>query len=481
MTLAAPIESRWELLGRRPVKALLFLFTDCAVLVLAHAVTMWGLQRWLKIPSSSLEPSGYELFFLPFFALLLYAMEGYGNADLRRPEQELELCVKGLSLAFLGLLGTNFILFKSIAFSRHLIVCWYVVTLVLVVVARFSLRGVYMALWRRGKARQRTLLIGYPERLVKYRQLLDLQRHDAHEILGIIPVGPASGQQQAVLPAMGTLEGWEQVAIGDKVQLVVIDLPSSADSHALVSKLVRRCRELRLEVEVFTDLFSGTGLNIEYDGFSSCFRFSSPSLWSRKLQRFCKQVLDRVIGLVGSIFTMMLIPPLWVVMKLQDGGPLFYRSAFVSRGGHTSYYLKFRSMVVNADELLRTNQELKAAFAKNQKLKKDPRVLPIGRFMRKYSIDEFPQFFSLLTGQLTMVGPRTIRQEEGLRYGALLPKLLSVKPGLTGYWQVMGRQTTSYEERVQMDMFYIDHWSLWLDLVIIAKTFWKVVTAEGAY
>jgi lipopolysaccharide/colanic/teichoic acid biosynthesis glycosyltransferase len=96
-------------------------------------------------------------------------------------------------------------------------------------------------------------------------------------------------------------------------------------------------------------------------------------------------------------------------------------------------------------------------------------------------VDEFPSFFSILCGQISLVGPRTIMQMQKEKYGPSLSRLLSVKPGLTGFWQVMGRQLTTHEERVQMDMFYIDHWSIWLDLWIIAKTFWKVVRADGAY
>jgi lipopolysaccharide/colanic/teichoic acid biosynthesis glycosyltransferase len=153
----------------------------------------------------------------------------------------------------------------------------------------------------------------------------------------------------------------------------------------------------------------------------------------------------------------------------------------VGTDGRPYYYRKFRTMVSDADAVLHNDPQLKEEFDRKCKLEHDPRVLRVGRFLRKYSIDEFPQFFSLLSGKLTFVGPRTVRQQESQRYGELLPRLLSVKPGMTGYWQVMGRQTTSYEERIQMDMFYIEHWSIWLDLVIMGKTVWKVISADGAY
>jgi lipopolysaccharide/colanic/teichoic acid biosynthesis glycosyltransferase len=170
-----------------------------------------------------------------------------------------------------------------------------------------------------------------------------------------------------------------------------------------------------------------------------------------------------------------------VLVNLEERGPLFYRSAYLEQDGSMRYYLKFRTMHVDADRILETDETLRTRFREQQKLIDDPRVTRIGRFLRRSSIDEFPQFFSVLKGDLTFVGPRTIRQEEAPRYGPLLEKLLTVKPGVTGFWQVMGRQTTTYQERVHMDMFYVEHWSIWLDLVIIGKTFWKVVKAEGAY
>ncbi|HZR55254.1 MAG TPA: sugar transferase [Terriglobales bacterium] len=193
-----------------------------------------------------------------------------------------------------------------------------------------------------------------------------------------------------------------------------------------------------------------------------------------------KAVFDRIIGLAGSIVTLFFIPFVALLLKFEDGGPIFHRREFVDSDGQLRHYLKFRTMLVNADQILRDNPALKKQFDHKYKLPDDPRILRFGRFLRKYSIDEFPQFFSVLTGRLTFVGPRVISQEETPRYGKLLPKLLSVKPGVTGYWQVMGRQKTTYAERIKMDMFYIDHWSLGLDFIIMAKTVWKVLRADGA-
>jgi lipopolysaccharide/colanic/teichoic acid biosynthesis glycosyltransferase len=205
---------------------------------------------------------------------------------------------------------------------------------------------------------------------------------------------------------------------------------------------------------------------------------ASPITGARKL---IKVLLDRIIGLVGSAVTVLILPVIWLLINLEDGGPVFYWREFVDCDGEIRYYLKFRTMVRNADQILQSNPALKQQFDEKYKLENDPRILRVGRILRKYSIDEFPQFFSLLTGQLTFVGPRVICREEVVRYGDSISKLLSVKPGMTGYWQVMGRQTTTYEERIRMDFYYIDHWSLALDLMIILKTFSRVVKAHGAY
>jgi lipopolysaccharide/colanic/teichoic acid biosynthesis glycosyltransferase len=249
----------------------------------------------------------------------------------------------------------------------------------------------------------------------------------------------------------------------------------------LVREILRRSKAQGVDVELYSDLSATSEFNFELDEFSGFFRFHASAQGARRAQQWLKSVLDRILGAVGSLVAVLLTPLVALLLKLEDGGPVFYRREFVGTDGGVHYYLKFRTMKNNADEILKDDAQLKARFDEKYKLFDDPRVLRVGRILRKYSIDEFPQFFSLVKGDLTFVGPRVISQEETARYGPLLPKLLSVKPGITGFWQVMGRQGTTYQERVRMDMFYIDRWSIWLDLLIIAKTFWKVLRAEGAY
>jgi len=474
-----------DLLSRAWVKRLLFLCGDVAALVASHHLAETLARRSMNLPAAFLNPGYYYLFYAPFFAALLYLLEGYKNPDLRRPEKELELLFKGASFSFIALACANFVLFKSLGFSRYLLATWYVLALVFLLVARFSLRAMYGALWRRGFARQKALLLGSPAGLANFQQRLAIQRYRGYQMAGVLIEYDAfsrAASEKLALPVLGSINDWEEIARAEDARLVVVHLAeTSVREHPRVLQIVRRCQEKGIDVEVYSSLFGPADLRLERDEFSGCFRFFSPPRWSRAAQRFAKAALDIVIGLVGSLAALALVPLVWLLIKWEDGGAIFYRREYVGTDGRVHYFLKFRTMVEDADRILENDASLKAEFDCMFKLKEDPRVLRCGRLLRKYSLDEFPQFFSILAGRLTFVGPRAITPSARERYGELASKLLSMKPGLTGFWQVMGRQTTTYDDKIQMDMFYIDHWSIWLDLVIVAKTVWEVLRAHGAY
>jgi len=462
------------------VRRLVVIAADGFSLAASHWVAATAVESLLRVPPSALEPQKYLLFCLPFLLVVMYLFERGHSIETRRPEKELELVVKGVSLSFALLICVNFVLFKGLGFSRYFMLGWYVAALLSLLCTRFVVRAVYVELWKRGRARRRTLLMGLPESVLKLQEALGIQRFQGFELVGTILVGgnqPCDG-----LRVLGPLERWEDVVREEAVEQVFLCLGNSSESeHRLVSEILRGCLAEGIDVQIHSDLFGSREFHYELDEFSEFFRFQPAPGWPRKVQGVLKPCLDVLGGLVGSLLAIFLTPIVGLAIKLEDHGPIFYHSAYVGKDGGNRYYLKFRTMRLDADRVLEKNPELRRQFLKQQKLASDPRVTRVGRILRKYSLDEFPQFFHVLRGDLSLVGPRTIRCEEGARYGVLLPKLLSFKPGLTGFWQVMGRQLTTYEERVRMDMFYIDHWSLWLDVWIIAKTFWKVLRAEGAY
>jgi exopolysaccharide biosynthesis polyprenyl glycosylphosphotransferase len=478
-------EKFFDALSRNSVKRVLFLACDAAAVALSNWLSLIAMQRLFEIPRDNMGPPGYLLFYLPFLLLILYLGEGYASPGLRRPEKELAIISRAVSLSFLALVSANFIFFKEQEFSRYLFVGWYFLALAIIPLFRLGLRGFCGTLWRRGLAQQRALWVGPMEKLTEFENLLSVQRYQGYRVVAVIPASELGGESSlgaSTWTTSDTLAAWDEAVSKLRVQLVVVSLPSTTpSSHELVREILRRSKARGIDVELYSDLFASAEFNFVLDEFSGFFRFHASPQRARHAQQWLKSVLDRILGAVGSLAAVLLIPPVALVLKLEDGGPVFYRREFVGTDGRVHYYLKFRTMKNHADEILKDDAQLKARFAEKYKLFNDPRVLRVGRILRKYSIDEFPQFFSLVKGDLTFVGPRVISQEETARYGPLLPKLLSVKPGITGFWQVMGRQGTTYQERVGMDMFYIDRWSIWLDLLIIAKTFWKVLRAEGAY
>jgi exopolysaccharide biosynthesis polyprenyl glycosylphosphotransferase len=478
-------EKFFDALSRRRVKRVLFMASDVAAVALTNWLSLIAVQRLFRIPRANMGPPGYLLFCLPFLLVVLYVAEGYASPDLRRPEKELAIIFRAVSLAFFALVCANFIFFKELGGARFLFVCWYLLALAVIPLFRLGLKTLYGMLWRRGLAQQRALWVGCKEKLAEFENLLSVQRYQGYQMVGVIPASepPVGGSLEA--PEQTTcdaLAAWDEAVAKLRVQLVVVSLPSTTPgAHELVREILRRCKARGVDVELYSDLSATSEFNFELDEFSGFFRFYAVTPWPRQLQRGAKFCLDIFAGLLGSLLTALLSPLIGAAIKLDDGGPIFYRSAYLGPKGQQRYYLKFRTMRTDADRLLERNPELRKRFELQHKLRQDPRITRVGRVLRKYSLDEFPSFFSILRGDLSLVGPRTIRQKEGDRYASLLPKLLSVKPGLTGFWQVMGRQLTTYQERIQMDMFYIDHWSIWLDLLIIAKTFWKVLCAEGAY
>lgn len=200
------------------------------------------------------------------------------------------------------------------------------------------------------------------------------------------------------------------------------------------------------------------------------------------------EAIKRTVDILGALLLAVVFSPLIVTVALllwRQGGPVIYRHRRVGRGGVMFECLKFRTMVPNADQVLRNlleaHPELKREWVQDHKLRDDPRITGVGRFLRRTSLDELPQLWNVLRGEMSLVGPRPIVREELLRYGRNVRDYLAAKPGITGLWQVTGRNDTEYRRRVVLDTYYVRNQNLLLDIYILFKTALVVLGRTGAY
>jgi lipopolysaccharide/colanic/teichoic acid biosynthesis glycosyltransferase len=194
-----------------------------------------------------------------------------------------------------------------------------------------------------------------------------------------------------------------------------------------------------------------------------------------------KRIIDVVLASVLLILATPLMCLIALLIKVTSPGGVIFKQRRLGQSGREFWCYKFRTMIANAEAQLQQRADLRRQFEESYKIKGDPRVTLLGRFLRKTSLDELPQLYNVLRGELSLIGPRAIVPLELAKYGRYGQRLLSVRPGLSGFWQVCGRSDTTYDQRVQMDMFYIANRSVALDLKLIALTAYTILRGRGAY
>ena len=245
---------------------------------------------------------------------------------------------------------------------------------------------------------------------------------------------------------------------------------SSAFEHAEVSRIVSGVRRLPIDVHVSSGLFDVLPARVFVREVAG-----TPFMYVRNASLSPADfAAKRLFDLCLSGLVLMLGMPLWLAIaaciKIDSPGPVFYRQQRVGRGGRLFWMFKFRSMYVDAEARLEGLAKHNEADGPLFKMRNDPRVTRVGRFLRKYSIDEFPQLLNVLQGDMSIVGPRPPLPSETAAYEAWHSKRLDVLPGITGLWQISGRSDLTFEEMVRLDLFYIENWSLRYDLALVART-----------
>jgi Undecaprenyl-phosphate galactose phosphotransferase WbaP len=375
--------------------------------------------------------------------------------------------------------------FVQVSYTRTLIVMAWLLVLVFVPFGRLAARE---ALIHFGHWKRKALVVGDGDNAVEACRAIRGERHMGIEIAGFMGDGDslALSHLGTGFPMLGSGENVEEVANELGCSVIVIALDDGAQARA--ADIAARLYDARFEVFVVPLLHGLPVQSMQAQNF-----FSNDVLLLRlqhKLLSPVSRLLKRAIDLAASSALLVALLPLMAVVawriRREDGGPVFYTQSRVGHNGEDFEFIKFRSMVRDADARLlewkQANPELYERYeASNFKLADDPRILRTGRWIRRTSIDELPQLWNVLRGEMSLVGPRPLLRRELESYPSHTLSLYSqVLPGITGLWQVSGRSHTTFEQRAAMDGWYVRNWSLWVDWVILLKTVRVVASARGA-
>jgi len=456
---------------------LLLLASDLAALVLAGAASV-GLRRWWD---GGVDP-GLYLSLWPLLGVfaLFYALAGLYPGVGVAPAEELRRIAQATTLVYL-LLGVATFMFKEgETYSRAVFLTAWAFSVALVPLGRALIRYLFA----------RREWWGYPVAVLGAGEtgrmvLRSLQRQPG---LGLKPVAvldddPEKHGLLEGVPVVGGIELAPVLARELGVQYAIIAMPGVPRAKLL--EILEEYGNTFTHLLLIPDLFGFSSLWVSTRDLGGMLGLEVRQQLLLPGKRLTKRALDLGLAVVMGLIISPLLVLIAFLIKLESPGPVIYGHLRIGQGGRQFKAWKFRSMVQDADRVLREylerHPELREEWERDHKLRSDPRVTRVGRFLRKTSLDELPQLWNVLRGEMSLVGPRPIVTEEIKKYDDKFTLYTKVKPGITGLWQVSGRNNTTYEERVNLDTYYVRNWSPWLDLYILARTAWVVLTREGAY
>lgn len=443
-------------------------------------IVLAGLTAYYLRFSSSLTEIREVFYTLPFgeyinivfvvgaLWIFVFAVSGlYVTRDSRRLVDELAkifvACSTGVMLIII------LIFFQRELFSsRFIILAGWVISIVYVSLGRIAVRALQRALYRRGIGLHGVVIIGR-----------DKTSNDLAVALGHQPTlgyRVVAHHQSFDALTQATVLAASQSGSVDEIILADTEL----DRHS-ISRLIDFCDENHITFKYAADLFDTQASNLEIDALIGIpmveLKRTPLDGWGR--------IIKRTFDVISSIILIILFSPLMILtavaIRLDNPGPVFVKLQRIGYRGMPFKILKFRSMIVNAHsqkkELLKYNERPDGPLFK---MERDPRITRVGRLIRRTSIDELPQFFNVLVGTMSLVGPRPHEPEEVAQYQKHQRRLLSIKPGITGMAQTAGRSDLSFEDEVKLDTFYIEHWTLKLDAQILLKTPWAVISPRKA-
>lgn len=416
---------------------------------------------------------------VPLWLGVLALQGGYLRRNILGGTREYELIFQTTLLGLVLILLYNF-LDLTFVLSRGWLFLAGVFGMGLWALGRFAIRRLVYRLRLAGYFVAPAIIVGANEEGRLLADQLRRWRTSGLYVVGFVDKRFPAGThitQEAV--SLGSVEELDEIIRKYDIQVVVLASSAFSARDNMVNIFRNYMHADNVEIRLSSGLYEifTTGLTVMESGFVPLVGVNKMRLTG--MDAILKRALDYGITVPGFIAILPIFLGLALAVRLTSPGPIFHRRRVMGMNGKAFDAFKFRSMYVDGDARLTSAD--KAELLRTQKLKQDPRLTPIGAFIRRFSLDELPQLLNVLRGEMSLVGPRMISPAEMPKYAQWSQNLLTVRPGLTGLWQVSGRSDVSYEDRVRLDMYYIRNWTIWLDLQILFQTPGVVVRGRGAY
>ena len=451
--------------------------TDLLCLSLAGITSVW-----LRLVfGGQFHPSIYwRLWPLTGVFVAGYAMAKLYQSIAMSPVEELRRLTLTTTLLYL-LLGSSIFFFREVElYSRAAFLMAWLLSIVLVIAGRYGVRALcaHRSWWGHP-----VVVMGAGKTGEMVVRTLQRQPSLGLKPIAILDDDPETHGRLAGVPVVGGLALAPALAKEFKIPYAIVAMPGVARSRLM--QLLSRYGRTFAHLTIIPDLFGMASLWVVAKDLGGVLGLEARQQLFLPGPRLMKACLDKGLVILISLLALPLIGLISVLVRLDSPGPVFYRQMRIGREGKLFKAWKFRSMVVDADvalaRYLQAHPQLKVNWEEDHKLKDDPRITRVGRFLRRTSLDELPQLWNIFIGEMSLVGPRPIVHDEVWRYGELYDLYLQVLPGLTGLWQVSGRNDVTYEERVNFDAYYVRNWSVWLDIYILIRTVRVVLAGDGAY
>ncbi|HIC93861.1 MAG TPA: undecaprenyl-phosphate glucose phosphotransferase [Anaerolineae bacterium] len=459
---------------------------DAFLINVAFAVAYWLRYevQWIRpleeqnyIPFRAYVPMALVL---TVIMLVAYKLERV--YDQRRGASWLDEVYAIFSGTLIGMAGLTVFTFyyRPTFYSRLMLGYVFVLIVVILSLSRLVERVILDRLRRRGIGVDRVLIVGAGEVGRAIMRNIVAQPQLGYQIIGFVDDDPVKQRTDiGRFKALGGTENLPRLLQEQAVDEVIITLPWT--SHRKVIRLMGHCERQGVRAKIVPDLFQMSLNRVDVDDINGIPLIGVKEVTIRGWNLAIKRAMDVVIASVGLVLCAPLMGLIALLIKADSPGPVLFRQVRVGRGGRLFTLYKFRSMRQEAEAERAQLLDLNEATGPIFKIRDDPRLTRVGKLLRRTSLDELPQLYNVLRGEMSLVGPRPPIPSEVEQYQEWHRRRLEVSPGVTGLWQVSGRSDLTFDEMVMLDLFYAENWSLWLDLKILLRTIPTIILGTGAY